>query len=384
LPYDRRVTTFLIAPQEFKGSLTASEAAEAIAAGVREVAPAAEVIVVPMSDGGAGLVDALIAARGGTRVASVVRDPLLRRVDASWALLSDGAAAIEMAAASGLVLLTDAERVPLIASTAGTGDMIRAALDLGCTDIIIGVGGSATVDGGAGALQALGVRLLDDRGAELPPGGAALARVDRIDMSNAHPALAHVRLRVASDVRNVLCGREGAAAVFGPQKGATAEDISVLDAALARFAAIARAQCGVDLLALEGGGAAGGLAAGLHLLGASVEPGFALVADAVGLEAQIGRADVVITGEGRLDAQTQYGKTAAGVAAMARSQGKWVIAIAGQITSDHARAMFDVAISATPAGMPLAFAMRDAPALLRAATARALRQLRGGRGAGSG
>ena len=263
--------------------------------------------------------------------------------------------------------------------------MIRAALDRGCADIIIGVGGSATVDGGAGALQALGVRLLDDRGAELPPGGAALARLDRIDMSNAHPALAHVRLRVASDVRNVLCGREGAAAVFGPQKGATAEDISVLDAALARFAAIARAQCGVDLLALEGGGAAGGLAAGLHLLGASVEPGFALVADAVGLEAQIARADVVITGEGRLDAQTQYGKTAAGVAAMARSQGKWVIAIAGQIT--ERRRTCDVRRRSS--GDARGHAARrsrcgDAPALVRAATARALRQLRGGRGAGSG
>ncbi|MHB8684228.1 MAG: glycerate kinase [Dehalococcoidia bacterium] len=369
---------FLIAPQEFKGSLTAVEAARAIAAGVRDAVPGASVVLAPMSDGGAGLVDALLAARGGERITTATHDPLMRPVDAVWALLRGGGAAIEMAAASGLVLLSDDERDPLVATTYGTGELIRAALDRGCGEIIVGVGGSATVDGGAGAVQALGGRLLDGSGAGLPPGGAPLARLERIDLAGVDRRLAGARLRVASDVRNRLCGAEGAAAVFGPQKGASAADIGVLDAALARFAEVVRRQSGIDLLSLEGGGAAGGLAAGLRMLGASVEPGFALVASAVGLDGQVARADIVITGEGRLDAQTSYGKTAAGVAGMARAHGKRAIAVAGSIADGDARAIFDVAVAATPPGMAVADAMRDAAALVRAAAARAVRGVMGG------
>ncbi len=375
--YHRPVTVFLIAPQEFKGSLTAAEAAHAIAAGVRDAAPAAEAVLAPMSDGGAGLVDALLAARGGERVTAAAHDPLMRPVAAVWALLRGGTAAVEMAAASGLVLLAAGERDPRVATTYGTGELIRAALERGCGEVIVGVGGSATVDGGAGALRALGARLLDATGEELAPGGAALARLARIDLGGVDRRLASTRLRVASDVTNRLCGPEGAAAVFGPQKGATAADVAALDAALGRFAEVVARDLGIDLLSLAGGGAAGGLAAGLRVLGATVEPGFALVAAAVGLEALAARADLVLTGEGRLDAQTSYGKTAAGVAAMARAHGKRVLAVAGSIAGGDVGAMFDVAVAAAPPGMAIADAMRDAAALVRAAAARVVREAMG-------
>lgn len=369
------MTTVLIAPQEFKGTLTAAEAARAIADGVRDAMPDAQAVLQPMSDGGAGLVEALLSALGGKRATVRVHDPLMRPVDAAWALLADGRAAIEMAAASGLVLLAPSELDPMRTTTYGTGELIAAALDRDCAEIIVGVGGSATVDGGVGALQALGARLHDASGGDLPTGGAALARLERIDLSTLDPRLRRARVRVATDVRNRLCGAEGAAAVFAPQKGAPPEDVRALDAALARFAEVARRDFGVDLASLDGGGAAGGLAAGLRLAGASIEPGFDLVASLVGLEAQVARADIVITGEGRLDAQTAYGKTAAGVAKLARTHGKPVIAIAGTIADDHARSAFDLALAATPERTLLDEAMRDAPRLVRAATARAMRAL---------
>jgi len=365
----------VVAPQEFKGSLSARQAAAALAAGVRDALPAAEVDVVPMSDGGAGLVDALLTARGGETVVTPVHDPLMRPVDAAWALLSDGSAAIEMAAASGLVLLADAERDPLVATTYGTGELIRAALDRGCAEIILGVGGSATVDAGAGAMQALGARLLEGAGHDLPPGGAPLARLTRIDLAGRDPRLDRARIRVASDVTNTLCGRLGAAAVFGPQKGARPDDIATLDAALHHFAAIARRDCGVDVLPVAGSGAAGGLGAGLMAVaGATIEPGFPLVADAIGLEVKIARADLVLTGEGSLDAQTAYGKTAAGVAALARKHGKPVAAIAGLVDAslDLAASPFDAIEQAAPPGMPAADAMRDAATLVQAAARRAM------------
>lgn len=366
----------VVAPQEFKGSLTAAEAAEAIAAGVRDALPDATVDVVPMSDGGAGLVDALLAARGGARMTTRVHDPLMRPVDASWVLLADGTAAIEMAAASGLVLLTAEERDPLVATTRGTSELIRAALDRGCRCIIVGVGGSATVDGGAGAMQALGARLLDAQGVDLPPGGGPLLRLDRIDLSARDPRLAGLDLRVACDVTNTLCGPQGAAAVFGPQKGASPDGVRSLEAALLHFAAIVRRDAGVDLLSVPGGGAAGGLAAGLLVVaGATVEPGFPLVAEAVGLEARVAAADLVITGEGRLDAQTAFGKTADGVAKLARAHGRRVAIIAGSVDTayDRARSPFDVVEQATPAGMPLDDAIRRAGSLVREAAARVAR-----------
>ncbi len=273
-----------------------------------------------------------------------------------------------MAAASGLVLLRPDERDPLVATTYGTGELILAALDRGCARIIVGVGGSATVDGGAGAMQALGARLLDASGGDLPPGGAPLAQLDRIDLAGRDARLARATIRVASDVTNTLCGPAGAAVMFGPQKGASPRDVAVLDAALRRFADIVRRDCGVDLLALSGGGAAGGLAAGLAAVaGATVEPGFGIVAEAAGLEAKIAAADLVITGEGRLDAQTAYGKTASGVAALARRHGKRVAVIAGSVDPgyDAGGGAFDLVESVLQPGMSVEDAMRNAASLAR-------------------
>ncbi len=368
----------VVAPQEFKGSLTAREAADAIADGVRIALPGADIDVVPMSDGGTGLVDAMLAARGGERVFSDVHDPLMRPLRTAWALLAPGeAAAIEMAAASGLVLLRAAERDPLVATTYGTGELIRAALDRGCRRIIVGVGGSATVDAGAGAMQALGARLVDADGRDLPPGGGALTRLAHVDLSPRDARLLGTEILVASDVTNTLCGPHGAAAMFGPQKGASPEAVEVLDAALRRFAGVVRRDTGIDVLDMPGGGAAGGLAAGLLVVaGAAIVPGFDIVADAVGLDAKIVAAGLVLTGEGRLDAQTAFGKTAAGVARMARAHGKPVAAVAGSIDPGYdARGAFDAAEVATPAGMPLDKAMRDAASLVRDAAARAVRAL---------
>jgi glycerate kinase len=370
----------LVAPQEFKGSLTAAEAAAAIAAGVCDALPDAEIDVVPMSDGGAGLVDALLAARGGERVTARVHDPLMRPVDAAWALLADGSAVIEMAAASGLVLLTNHERDPFAATTFGTGELILSALNRGAIRIVVGVGGSATVDGGAGAIQALGVRLLDPSGAELAVGGGPLAQLERIDLSGRDPRLARTHIRVACDVTNTLCGPQGAAAVFGPQKGASPDQIPVLDAALRRFADFARRDAGVDVLEVEGGGAAGGLAAGLMIgAGATIERGFPLIAREVGLEAMVAAADLVITGEGRLDAQTAFGKTASGVAGLARAHGRRVAVVAGNVDPayDAHAGPFDVIERAAPAGMPLEEALRGARDLVRRAATRVARACTG-------
>jgi glycerate kinase len=368
----------VVAPQEFKGSLTAREAAAAIADGVRDALPDAVIDVVPMSDGGAGLVEAMLAARGGDLVTSSVHDPLMRPIAAAWGLVAPGGtAAIEMAAASGLVLLSAAERDPLAATTFGTGELIRAALERGCPQIIVGVGGSATVDGGAGAMQALGARLLDAHGRELPPGGGPLERLDRIDASTRAPRLAATEMLVACDVTNQLCGPRGAAAIFGPQKGASPAAVATLDAALRHLAAVVERDLGVDVVETAGGGAAGGLAAGLMAFaGATIAPGFDLVASAVGLEAKIVGADIVLTGEGRLDAQTAFGKTAAGVARMARVRGKPVAVVAGTIEAGYeAPDLFDVMESAASTGVPLDAAMRDAALLARAAAARAVRML---------
>ncbi|TAK59211.1 MAG: glycerate kinase [Dehalococcoidia bacterium] len=363
----------VVAPQEFKGSLTARQAADAIAAGVRDALPDAQIDVIPMSDGGAGIVDAMLAARGGELVTTRVHDPLMRPVDAAWGLLDGGKTAIiEMAAASGLVLLSEAERDPLVATTYGTGELVRAALDRGCRRMIVGVGGSATVDGGAGAMQALGARLIDAGGRDLPPGGGPLAQLVRIDASRRDPRLAEAAIVVASDVTNMLCGPAGAAAVFGPQKGASPDGVRQLDEALRHFAAAVGRDLGVDVLDVPGGGAAGGLAAGLMAIaGATIRPGFDVLAEAVGLEAKIAAADLVITGEGHLDAQTAYGKTASGVARLARAHGKRVGAVAGRVDPAAAAAgAFDAVEACAPAGMPVDQAMREAAELARSATQR--------------
>jgi glycerate kinase len=370
----------LVAPQEYKGSLTAAEAAGIIADGVREALPDADVVMAPVADGGPGLLGVMLRIAGARAMTARVHDPLGRPVDAAWVRLPDGVGVIEMAAASGLVLVAPAERRSLDASTYGTGELIRAALDERCSEVIVGAGGSATTDAGAGALQALGIRLLDAAGDDLPPGGGALLRLHRIDASGRDARIGSVRVRVATDVRNPLCGPNGAARVFAAQKGATPEEIELLESALLRFAEVAARDLGADVLALEGGGAAGGLAAGLAAgLGATIEPGFPLVAAVLGLERLIADCDIVITGEGRLDAQTSSGKAPQGVAEIARRHGRRTVMLAGSVDAgyDVKGSPFDVIELCAPPGMTGEEAMREAPRLLREAACRAMARLAG-------
>lgn len=327
----------VVAPQEYKGTLTAEEAAEAMAIGARRALPGAEIDVLPLADGGPGTVRAVVrAARGpdgrGELRRTRVRGPLGEAVDAEWGLLSDGTAVIEMAAAAGLVLVLEPDRDPRITTTYGVGELIRAALDAGSRRIIVGLGGSATNDGGAAMAQALGARLLDADGRELPPGGAALARLERIDASGVDARLADCAVLGATDVRNPLVGAEGAAVVYAPQKGATPEVARELDAALRRYAEVIDRDLGVAVADAPGAGAAGGLGAGLiAFLRAEIRPGIDLVAEVVGLRERIRGADLVLTGEGRLDGQTRYGKTVAGVARLAKEEGVPVIAVPGAL-----------------------------------------------------
>jgi glycerate kinase len=319
----------VVAPQEYKGTLTAEEAAAAIATGVKQVYPEAEVDQVPMADGGPGTVRAVVRAIGGEPRTTDVRGPINSRVDADWGLLSDGTAVIEMAAAAGLVLVPEEQRNPGIATTYGVGELIRAALDADAKRIIVGLGGSATNDGGAGMAQALGVRLLDANGQEIATGGQALAQLARIDVLDLDERLDNCIVLGATDVKNPLTGPAGASLVYGPQKGATPEVARELDEALANYAEVIRRDLLVEV-DVPGAGAAGGLGAGLiAFLGADLRPGFELVAEIVRLRERIRGADLVITGEGRLDGQTQYGKTVAGVARMAAEEGVPVIAVPG-------------------------------------------------------
>ncbi|MDI6858783.1 MAG: glycerate kinase [Dehalococcoidia bacterium] len=372
---------FLISPQEFKGSLSAEEAAQAIARGLRRAWPEAELDVAAMADGGPGTVAAVLSAGGGQAQKTVVSDPLGRPVEAVWALLDDGpAAVIEMAAASGLVLLCPEELDPRRTTTYGTGELIGAALDAGCRRLTVGVGGSATNDGGGGMAQALGARLLDEQERDLPPGGAALARLHRIDPSGLDARLADVRVQVATDVTNPLCGDLGASRVYGPQKGATPEAVEELEAALCRYAEIVRRDLGVDIADAPGAGAAGGLGGGLiAFLKAEVRPGGELVAEAIGLRERMKRADVVLTGEGRLDRQTGFGKTVATVARMAKEEKRPVIALVGGIEEDSAATEdIDAVLSIISRPMTLAEAMTEAAGLLEDAAARAAALARGG------
>jgi glycerate kinase len=278
----------LVAPQEFKGSLTSAQAARAIASGIAEAKPEWVIDVAPLADGGPGTVEAFLSARRGQRKTTLVEDPLGRPVEAGWALLEDGTAIIEMAAASGLNLLAEAEYAPLAASSFGTGALVRAALDAGAARVLVGAGGSATTDGGAGAAMALGARLFDAKGLELPRTPGALARLARLDVSGVDPRLAQVPVQVITDVHNPLCGPEGAAQVYGPQKGADAETCELLDAGLARLAATVEAQLGKKLATLPGSGAGGGLGYGLAALcGATISSGFDAVAGALGLFAPL-------------------------------------------------------------------------------------------------
>lgn len=290
-----------------------------------------------MADGGEGTAPALATAAGGRLVTEVVAGPLGQQVEAAYALLPGGVAVVEVAAASGLTRVEVSRRDPRVASSRGTGELIRAAIAAGARRILIGLGGSATNDAGAGMAQALGYRLLDAGGRDLPPGGAALARLRRIDASGVEPRLREVVFDAACDVDNPLCGPAGASVVFGPQKGASTEAVADLDAALAHWAGVARRDLGIDVADLAGGGAAGGLGAGaVAYLGATLRPGAALVAEAAGLDEAIAGADLVITGEGCLDAQSLRGKTPVGVADIARARGVPVVAVAGAVRLSEA------------------------------------------------
>ena len=327
------MTRYLCAPDSFKESLTAMEAARAMAQGIENADHDAEVRCLPMADGGEGTARALVDATGGSMRAVPVHDPLGRPVEGHFGLLADGTTAVvETAEASGLALLEAKERNPLIASSYGTGELMLAAVRSGAKRIIVGLGGSATNDAGAGLLQALGVRLLDKNGNDLAHGGAALANLTTIDISTMDPALKNVAITAACDVTNPLTGPTGASAVFGPQKGASKDDVATLDAALAHFAQVIDSQLGVAVNYVPGAGAAGGIGAALKgFLNAEFRPGIAIVIEQSGLDAAAQWADVVFTGEGSIDFQTKFGKTPAGVAETAKRHGKPVIAVAGHI-----------------------------------------------------
>ncbi|MCF8828512.1 glycerate kinase [Xanthomonas campestris] len=321
----------VIAPDSYKESLSALEVATQIEAGFREVFPDWSYTKVPVADGGEGTVEALVAATGGRVIDCTVNGPLGTPVQAFFGLTGDGrTAVIEMAAASGLALVPPAQRAPLQASTAGVGELILAALDAGARRFIIGIGGSATNDGGAGMAQALGARLLDARNEPIGAGGGALAALARIETDGLDVRLQECHIEVACDVDNPLIGPMGASAVFGPQKGATPAMVRQLDANLQHYANLLERDLGLRLHGLPGGGAAGGLGAALvAFLGAQLRPGVEIVAQALGLDATIAQADLVLTGEGRIDSQSLHGKTPVGVARVAQRHGKPVIAIAG-------------------------------------------------------
>jgi glycerate 2-kinase len=320
----------IVAPDKFEGSLTAGQAAAAIAAGLGRARPDAEVVRLPLGDGGAGTLDALLAA-GFRRVPVAATGPTGEPVAAAIAVAGERAF-VEMAEASGLKRLPGGRRAPLEAGTYGTGELVAAALDQGAGEVVLGIGGSATTDGGAGMAAALGARFLDQDGAELPPGGAALLRLARIDSSGLDPRLRRVRVTVACDVDNPLVGPEGAAHVYGPQKGAGPDDVLLLDSALRRYARVLADDLGLDLAATPGAGAAGGLGAGaMAFLGAELRPGIELVLELIGFDQAVAGADLVVTGEGRLDAQSLRGKAPVGVARAAAAHGVPVVAMAGAV-----------------------------------------------------
>jgi glycerate kinase len=360
----------VIAPDSFKDSLSAQGVADAIALGLAQVWPDAQLVKCPMADGGEGTVESILAACEGQLRRTQVRGPLGVTVDAAWGWLPQShTAIIEMAEASGLQLVPPGQRNACVSSTFGTGELIRAALDAGAQRVILAIGGSATNDGGAGAMQALGVKLLDAQEQTLAPGGLALAQLARIDLSEIDPRLANVRFDIAADVNNPLCGPHGASAIFGPQKGASPEQVQQLDAALGHFAELCARALGKDVKDEPGSGAAGGLGfAAKAFLDAQFKAGVEVVAELVGLADAVKGADLVITGEGRFDAQTLRGKTPFGVARIAREQGVPVIVIAGTLGEGYKELYahgIDAAFALASGPMTLEQACAEAPRLLR-------------------
>jgi len=325
----------LVAPDSFKECLSAKEVAKHISKGILSVSPDAEVCQIPISDGGEGLLDALMQGIGGVLNPAMVKDPLLRNIQANFGILKDGTAVIEMAKASGLELLSDVEKNPMITSTFGTGELIKSALNKGCKEILIGIGGSATNDAGAGMLRALGCKFLDANGNELKDGGGYLGDLEKIDHKNLDKRLKRCKIKVACDVDNPLTGVNGASYIYGAQKGATPEQINQLDNNLKNFAQIVKQQLNVDVEKLSGGGAAGGIGAGLSVfLNAELISGIDLILDALKIEEHIKKADVVFTGEGKVDLQTLNGKTISGIAKIAKKYNVPVIVLAGNVSED--------------------------------------------------
>lgn len=360
----------VIAPDSFKDSLSAKGVADAIALGLGEVWPDAQLIKCPMADGGEGTVESILAACAGELRRTTVRGPLGMPVNAAWGWLpQSGTAIIEMAEASGLQLVPVAQRDACTSSTFGTGELIRAALDAGAKRVILAIGGSATNDAGAGAMQALGLNLLDEQGQKLAPGGLALAQLARVDLSGIDSRLSDVRFDIAADVNNPLCGPHGASSIFGPQKGASPMQVEQLDGALAHFAKLSGIALGNDVRDEPGSGAAGGLGfAAKAFLGAQFKAGVEVVAELVGLADAVKGADLVITGEGRFDAQTLRGKTPFGVAKIARQHGVPVIVLAGTLGEGY-QELYEHGINAAFAlvsgPMTLEHACTQAPRLLR-------------------
>ena len=322
----------VIAPDSFKGSCSTFEVAQAIENGIRRVFKDAEIIKIPIADGGEGTVDAFVLGGKGRYEEAEVGNPLRKNVKAKYGILDDHIAVIEMAAASGLTLLKEEERNPLITTTYGTGQLIIAALDKGCRKIYVGIGGSATNDGGAGMAQALGVSFKDKEGKEIGDGGGSLSDLADLDLSNLDARLKETEIVVISDVTNPLCGEDGASQVYGPQKGGTPEMIKTLDANLMYYASVISEKLGKNVREIPGSGAAGGLGAGLAVFcNAQIRSGIETVLDLTEIEAQLKNADLVITGEGRIDGQTVYGKVPAGVAKRALKYHVPVVAIVGSV-----------------------------------------------------
>lgn len=326
----------VIAIDSLKGSLSSMEAGMAIKDGILAAKPDAEVIVKPLADGGEGTTDALIEGMNGERIDLTVTGPMHTPVDAYYGYLKDtNTAVMEMASAAGITLVPDSEKNPLLATSYGVGEMINDAIQRGCRNFIIGIGGSVTNDGGIGMLKALGVRFLDENGEDAGEGGQALAKVARIDVSGMNPLLKECHIQVACDVNNPLCGENGSTYVYGPQKGVTEDMKKTLDEAMAHFARVTSETLENNYLNTPGAGAAGGLGyAFLAYTGAALTPGIELILDAVGLEEELSGADVVVTGEGRLDFQTAMGKAPVGVARLAKKYNAKVIAFAGSVTKE--------------------------------------------------
>ncbi|ADL07418.1 glycerate kinase [Thermosediminibacter oceani] len=340
----------LIAPDSFKGSLTSLQAANAMERGVLKAAFSANAVVevykIPMADGGEGTVEAVICAAGGRIVKTRVLDPLGRTINSFFGVLSDGTAVIEMAAASGLNLLKPGERNPMVTTTYGTGQLIRSALDHGCRKLIIGIGGSATNDGGVGMAQALGVKFLDAEGKNIGFGGGELSKIERIDISGLDPRVKGADIVVACDVKNVLCGPQGASAVYGPQKGATPEMVEILDENLRHLAEVIKVDLGKDIAEVPGSGAAGGLGAALMaFLNSKLRPGIEIMMDITHFSDRVSNANLIITGEGCTDYQTLFGKVPFGIGQVAKRFNKPVICISGSLGEDYEQ-LYDAGITA--------------------------------------